>query len=96
MEKELIVKWRIKESETAGILNLLPELVDKTRKEKGNILYHIYQSADNDSELFLHERYIDADALEIHKNTAHYQQIVMGRIIPNLEVREVTLLKKLF
>lgn len=96
MEKELIVKWKIKESETADILNLLPELAAKTRNEKGNISYHIYQSADNANELFLHERYADADALEIHKNSEHYQQIVLGQIIPNLEIREVTMLKKLF
>jgi len=96
MEKELIVKWKIKEMETPGILNLLEELVEKTRNEPGNILYHIYQSADNSNELILHERYVDSDAVEVHKNTAHYQQIVMGQIIPHLEIRELTIVKKLF
>lgn len=96
MEKELIVKWKIKNSETADILNLFSELADKTRNEKGNISYHIYQSADNVNEFFLHERYVDADALEIHKNSEHYQQIVLAQIIPHLEIREVTLVKRLF
>lgn len=96
MEKELIVKWKIKETETPRILNLLKELSDKTRKEKGNLLYEIYQSAENANELFLHERYVDADALEAHKNSEHYQETVMGQIIPHLEIREVSLLKKLF
>ncbi|KLT67201.1 MULTISPECIES: putative quinol monooxygenase [Pedobacter] len=96
MEKELIVKWRIKESETPAILNLLEELVEKTRNEPGNISYHIYQSAENNNELILHERYVDSDAVELHKSSDHYQQIVFQKIIPHLEVREVNILKKLF
>ena len=96
MEKELIVKWKIKETETAGILALLEELVQKTRNETGNIFYHIYQSADHANELILHERYMDSDAIESHKNSEHYQQIVLGKIIPQLEVRELTIVNKLF
>lgn len=96
MEKELIVKWKIKESETPRILTLLEELVKKTRNETGNILYNVYQSVENVNELVLHERYIDSDAVEIHKNSEHYQQTVLGQIIPHLEIREVKILKKLF
>ena len=44
MEKELIVKWKIKETETAGVLSLLSELAAETKKEKGNLYYAIYQS----------------------------------------------------
>lgn len=96
MEKELIVKWRIKENETPGILNLLAELVEKTRNEPGNIFYHIYQSVENSNELILHERYVDGDAVELHKSSDHYQQIVFQNIIPHLEIRELNLIKKLF
>ncbi|TDO19521.1 putative quinol monooxygenase [Pedobacter duraquae] len=96
MEKELIVKWKIKETETAGILALLDELVTKTRNEAGNIFYHIYQSADNANELILHERYVDSDAVAAHKNSEHYQQTVVEKIIPQLEIRELTFVNKLF
>jgi autoinducer 2-degrading protein len=96
MEKELIVKWKIKETETPGILTLLEELVEKTRNETGNISYNIYQSVEHANEIFLHERYVDGDAVETHKSSEHYQQIVLGQIIPHLEIREVNLLKKLF
>jgi autoinducer 2-degrading protein len=96
MEKELIVKWKIRETETPGVLDLLQELVDKTRNEPGNISYHIYQSADNVNEIILHERYVDSDAVELHKSSDHYQQIVLGQIIPHLEIRELTIVKKLF
>jgi len=37
MEKTMIVKWKIKESETIPILHLLPELVGESRKEEDHI-----------------------------------------------------------
>lgn len=95
MEKELIVKWKIKESETARILELLPILTEKTKKEEGNLFYAIYQSEKDPNELILHERYVNADAVEAHKNSEHYQKIVVGEIIPYLEIREVTIVKRL-
>lgn len=95
MEKELIVKWRIKESETNRILKLLPELAAKSQSEEGNLSYAIYQSESNPNDLILHERYADAEAAEAHKSSEHYQTIVAGEILPHLEVREVTVVKKL-
>jgi quinol monooxygenase YgiN len=96
MEKEVIVKWNIKKTETSEILKLLPELAEKTRNEEGNVLYNIYQTEGNPDELILHERYSDEAAMEAHKNSEHYQNIVAGSIIPHLETREVFIVKRLF
>lgn len=95
MEKELIVRWTIRESETSRILDLLPQLAADTKNEKGNLAYSIYQATDNPNVLILHERYADQEALEFHKNSTHYQEIVVAQIIPYLENREVQLLTKL-
>lgn len=96
MEKELIVKWKIRETEITRILSLLKELVEKTRNEPGNISYNIYQSAEDASEIFLHERYMDGDAIAAHKDSEHYQKIVLTQIIPHLEIRELNIVTKLF
>ena len=95
MEKEVIVKWKIKETEAAEILKLLPTLAEETKKEEGNTYYAIYQSESNPNELILHERYIDAAAQEVHRNSIHYKAIVADKILPYLEVREVYMVKKL-
>ena len=95
MEKIVIVKWKLKESEAPRILKLLPELGEKTRKEQGNISYTIYQSESDPRELILNEHYIDADAAEAHKQSGHYKRIVRNEIVPHLEVREVISVKKL-
>jgi len=96
MEKDIIVKWTIRESETQRILALLPQLVEQTTNEKGNLSYSIYQSAENKNVLVLHERYSGQEAMDFHKNSAHYVKIVVEQIIPFLEGREVQVLNKLF
>jgi quinol monooxygenase YgiN len=95
MEKEVIVKWKIRASETPEILKLLPELAEETKKEAGNLYYAIYQSEEDPNELILHERYIDAEAQDAHRNSRHYQSIVVDKIMPYLEGREVHVVKKL-
>lgn len=96
MKKTIIVKWKIKDLETPRILKLLPELVEKSRREEGNVFYVIYQSENDFNELVLHEQYIDAAAAEAHKQTEHYQQIVVNQIIPHLAIRDITPVKKLY
>jgi len=95
MKRTIIVKWKIKEPETAGILKLLPELAAKSRNEEGNLSYSIYQSENDPNELFLQEQYTDAAAAEAHKQSEHYQRIVVNQIVPHLAVREVTIVKEL-
>jgi len=95
MGKILVAKWKIRESETPRVLKMLPELAEKTRSEKGNVAYAIYQSESNPSELILHEEYVDAAAADAHRQSEHYQRIVAHGIIPHLEVREVIRVVKL-
>ncbi len=95
MEKEIIVKWQIRASERSRILALLPELANKTRAEEGNISYTIYQSETDPNVIILHERYKDAAAAEVHRQSAHYKTVVANEIIPNLEIREVTVVTRL-
>jgi quinol monooxygenase YgiN len=95
MEKIVIAKWRLRESESSRILEMLPELAEKTRTEKGNISYTIYQSENDPHELILHEHYVDAAAAEAHRQSEHYKRIVVNEVIPHLESREVITVKKL-
>ena len=62
MEKIVVAKWKIKESEASRILKMLPELAEKTRTEKGNISYTISQAENDPRELILHKQYVDAAA----------------------------------
>jgi quinol monooxygenase YgiN len=95
MQKEIIAIWKVKVSETQRVLELLPELAAQTRKEEGNLFYSVYQSETDPNEFILHECYADQHAADAHRQSDHYQKIVVGEIVPRLESRTVTIVRKL-
>ena len=95
MQRMFIAKWVTKEAERPRIQELLPELAEKSRAEKGNVFYTIYQSEADPNVFILHECYADAAAAEGHGQSEHYQRIVVSQITPHLVVREVMVVKHL-
>jgi quinol monooxygenase YgiN len=57
-----------------------------------NCGYEAYRGVDDPTELVLIERYLDDAALAAHLDSAHYQEVVVGRIRPVLTERRVELL----
>jgi (4S)-4-hydroxy-5-phosphonooxypentane-2,3-dione isomerase len=58
------------------------------QSEPGCLLYHACRSTDNPDLFLLYEHYEDQDALEAHRETPHFKEIIEGSIIPLLEKRE--------
>lgn len=83
--------WKVKEGQTDAVLHTLKTVVEKTRKEKGNLFFNIHQSNTDANTIVLYEGYTDNNAIAEHRNTTHYQELVAGKIIPLLESREVML-----
>ncbi|HEY0298171.1 MAG TPA: antibiotic biosynthesis monooxygenase [Arachidicoccus sp.] len=96
MKKELIVKWTINAEALENVLSLLPSLAENSRNEVNCTLYEIFQSEQYPNELILHECYENEEAFNSHKNSEHYKAIVLSKIVPHLEVREITFVSKLF
>ena len=99
MKKEklsLMVKWQVKDGHFDEVLEYLKEMVAKSKKEPGNLVYEAHQPLDASNAIYFYEVYTDADAFAAHVSSAHYQEIVAKRIIPLLEEREVVKLKPLF
>lgn len=82
-------KWRVKEGQLATVLDLLVELTAKSKAEEGNLLYKIHQSISDANTLMLFEGYKDESALAAHRDSEHFQSLVIGKIIPLLEDREI-------
>ena len=92
----VFAKWQIKEEHFQTVLDLLPELVQKTQQEEGNLFYKIYQSQSNTHTIILYEGYVDENALDFHRSSEHFKNIALKQIIPLLEKREVELTTELF
>ncbi|TDQ09480.1 putative quinol monooxygenase [Pedobacter metabolipauper] len=88
-------KWRVKEGQLDTVLNLLTEVVKKSTGEEGNLFYKVHQSNSDANTLILFEGYNDEEALEEHRNSEHFQKIVVGEIVPLLQDREVILTTRL-
>ncbi|HEY8897407.1 MAG TPA: putative quinol monooxygenase [Niastella sp.] len=88
-------KWQVKDGELATVLSLLEQVAQESRKEKGNLLYKVHQSISDVNAIHLYEGYVDAVAAEEHRNSDHFQNIVIKTIIPLLSNREVVMTKLL-
>ena len=88
-------KWQVKAGQLDTVLSLLAEVAQKSIKEKGNLFYKVHQSNSDANTLILFEGYSDNAAVEEHRNSSYFQQVVIGQIIPNLVNREVILASQL-
>lgn len=88
-------KWKVKEGQLNFVLNLLAEVAKKSIEEKGNLFYKVHQSNSDANTLILFEGYTDELAVEAHRNSVYFQTLVIGKIVPSLENREVILASQL-
>ena len=85
----VIAKWKVKPGELNTVLSLLPEVVKASAAEEGNLFYKIQQDNTDPNILLLFEGYRDEAAANAHRNSGHFQSIVVGKIVPLLEAREL-------
>jgi len=91
----VFAKWQIIEGELYTVLAYLPELADKSTAEPGNLYYKVYQDNTDPNLIMLNEAYQDEEALVAHRNSQHYQDIVVAKIVPLLKERQVMLTHQL-
>ena len=88
-------KWRVKEGQLDTVLSLLAEVTAKSIAEEGNLFYKIHQSNSDANTLLLYEGYKDESALTDHRNSEHFQTLVIGKISPVLDGREIVIATEL-
>ena len=91
----IYAKWQVKEGKLDTILDLMKEVAEKSSKEEGNLFYNLHQSQQDENTLILFEGYTDKDAVEIHRNSEYFKNLVLEKIVPLLESREVILMDKI-
>lgn len=58
------------------------------QREPGCALYHACRARDDPDLFLLYEHYVDEAALQAHRETPHFKEIIEGAIVPLLEQRE--------
>lgn len=83
--------WKVKEGQVENVLQLLKTVHDESIKEEGNLFYKIHQSTSDADTIILFEGYTNEAAIAEHRNSAHFQEFVLGKIVPLLDNREIVL-----
>jgi quinol monooxygenase YgiN len=86
---QVIARYTIAPGNEDEVLALLPRLAEASRGEPGNLSYEIFRSVDDPLELVLLERYVSPEALDVHRETEHFKELALGRVIPLLTSRVV-------
>ena len=80
--------WRAKAGEEARIARIIEEMTGPSRAEPGNLFYQGHRSPDDPRLFYLYEQYADESGYQAHQDSEHFQRLVVGEAIPNLEARE--------
>jgi len=92
----VVAEWRALPGQEATVRQLMQEATAAVRQhEPGNLLYVGHQDPADAAHFLFYEQYTDQLALEAHRDSAHYQEIVVGKIVPLLAERTVTFYKLL-
>ena len=83
--------WQVKDGHIDTVLNVLKTVREESTKENGNLFYTIQQSNTDSNTLILFEGYTNEAAVEEHRNTSHFQDLILGQIVPLLASREIVL-----
>ena len=88
----VLARWVVAPGREAEVRELVATLRERSLAEAGCLGYEVFASVDDPATMLLAERYRDADAIEAHRGSAHYRDLVAGRILPLLASRQVELL----
>ena len=85
----LMVKWQIQPGQEEVVSQALGQLVARSRTEPGCLYYQPHVSAAQPDLVYIYEVYASSAAATAHRDTEHFQQLVLQTIVPLLSSREV-------
>ncbi|PZE21079.1 putative quinol monooxygenase [Paenibacillus xerothermodurans] len=85
----LIARYKVKPNETQQVIQLLQQMQAKIKEfEPACQIFRVHRPTDHSDVLVLYEVYTDIEAMEAHRGTDHYRNIIEGQVAPLLEGRE--------
>jgi quinol monooxygenase YgiN len=82
--------WIAKDGAEDRVAETIRTMTPLSRAEEGTLLYQAQVSVENPRHFFLYEQYVDAEAYEAHKASQHFQDLVIGFALGQLEERRVS------
>ncbi|MFE7313151.1 putative quinol monooxygenase [Streptomyces sp. NPDC057555] len=89
MSYAVIARYRTREGEENTVLALLDTMAAASRQEPGNLAYRVHQGTEDPRAIVLYEEYACEADFTAHCATPHFQEIVLGKVVPLLDSRDV-------
>jgi quinol monooxygenase YgiN len=86
----LVVRLTVKPGKESEVVEHFLPLAEASRKEPGCLMYVAHQHKDDARKFLVYEQYADDEALEFHRNSAHFRYATEG-LYPHVEEREAEL-----
>jgi len=84
----LVVTMRAQEGKDDEAAEVMLELAEATRQERGCIHYIPVRDVEDPRNFLLYEQYVDAAALDAHGASEHFQRLAAGHLFGLMESRE--------
>jgi autoinducer 2-degrading protein len=89
----LIARWHVRPGHVDEVIAALQRMAPLVAAHEPEChLSHANRSQDDPNLIVLYERYTDADAIAVHRETDYFKEIVGGGILPLLDHRESQIL----
>jgi quinol monooxygenase YgiN len=70
----LVVTWMANEGHEDEVEGIFRVLQEESRKEPGCLMYQVHQHRSNRKRFLVYEQYRDDAAMEVHRNSPHFQK----------------------
>jgi quinol monooxygenase YgiN len=90
-ELQVIARYTITAGSEDEVLGLLPKQAAASEAEPGCLSFKVYRELGDERKVVLLERYVSHEALETHRETEHFKNIILGQVVPRLDSRVVEL-----
>ena len=88
-ELQVIARHTTVDGQRDAVFAVLPKLIAASRKEPGNLAFEAYLNMDDPRSYVLLERYTSRAAFAEHRESPHFKELMLGKILPNLESRVI-------
>lgn len=85
----VIARYFSQPEQADRVSELLPLLAEASRTEPGNRSYTISRDLECPATFVIVEEYDTAEDFAVHRETAHFQRIGLGQIVPLLTDRQI-------
>lgn len=85
----LVARYYAKPGQGDAVIEVLQQMASLVKEHEPDCkLYQVCRSKDNPDFLLLYEQYTDEAAVQKHRETPYFQELILDTIVPLLEKRE--------